>query len=150
MGFYSISYYVIPCHAMWLMASNGIACYVMSYHIPYHTIPYRTVPRHTTQNHTIPLATNTCFFTVYKDRDGVIKRLTSRSNQQRQTIAKKFNIRYKQVRSYPAYNVNLVKKTTLSLHFNCSSVTFPGHGEVTEIRIWCKPCWCCRCSYVAT
>ncbi|CAB3986629.1 annexin A6-like [Paramuricea clavata] len=33
---------------------------------------------------------------VYKDRDGVIKRLTSRSNQQRQTIAKKFNIRYKQ------------------------------------------------------
>ncbi|XP_028396288.1 uncharacterized protein LOC114520254 isoform X2 [Dendronephthya gigantea] len=33
---------------------------------------------------------------VYKDRDGVIKRLTSRSNQQRQVIAKKFNIRYKQ------------------------------------------------------
>jgi hypothetical protein len=38
------------------------------------------------------------FVLVYKDRDGVIKRLTSRSNQQRQTIAKKFNIRYKQVK----------------------------------------------------
>jgi hypothetical protein len=41
------------------------------------------------------------FVLVYKDRDGVIKRLTSRSNHQRQTIAKKFNIRYKQVRIYP-------------------------------------------------
>ena len=80
------------------------------------------------------------FFVVYKDRDGVIKRLTSRSNQQRQTIAKKFNIRYKQVRAKKISSVHKFAEIT-HLHmvevfssfpfFNCYVFTVLGLGEVT-------------------